>query len=97
MSNKKQELLTVREHLGLHRIFGDVHVATVFLVFCGVLFLFVILVCVPYLVSNVSCVYGLYILDWLSFTGYKNFPASLKYILNCEGILKLYILNNAAD
>jgi hypothetical protein len=74
MSCKKHELLTLREHLDSHPVFGGVCVAQPFTFRCYVVFLFVCFVFVLFLfcivcshpascVLNVAFVSGLSILD----------------------------------
>jgi len=69
VSYKRQELLTIREHLGLPPVFGGIRVGhlfmyNVFIFFFGggfiVLFAFV---CFCFCLRPVSCVSGLSILD----------------------------------
>ena len=62
MSYRKQELLTIREHMGSPSIFHRIRVAHLFMFLCFVLFCFVSVLC---LVHNVACLTVLSILDLL--------------------------------
>jgi hypothetical protein len=62
MSCKKQELLAIRVHLGSFPVFGSVCVAHLFSIMCCVFLCFVCLRPVSGLL-NVSCLFGLSILD----------------------------------
>ena len=62
MSYKKQELLALREHLGLSLVFGGTHVAHLisFLccVICFVLFVVVLCLLYPMLPVSLDCPFG---------------------------------------